>query len=101
VKTVDLIGWASSAVLLLTIGRQVYTQWRTRSDAGVSRWLFIGQMSASSGFVLYSYLLQNWVFLVSNIALLGTGIAGEIIYLTNRSAKPSESDRGVRSRSRR
>jgi MtN3 and saliva related transmembrane protein len=89
VKIVDLIGWASSAVLLLTIGRQVYTQWRTRSDAGVSRWLFIGQLSASSGFVLYSYLLHNWVFLFSNIALLGTGIAGEIIYLKNRSAKPT------------
>jgi MtN3 and saliva related transmembrane protein len=89
VKIVDLIGWSSSAVLLLTIGRQVYTQWRTRSDAGVSRWLFIGQLSASSGFVLYSYLLHNWVFLFSNIALLGTGIAGEIIYLKNRSAKPT------------
>lgn len=88
-KNVDLIGWASSVVLLLTIGRQVYTQWRTRSDSGVSRWLFIGQLSASSGFALYSYLLHNWVFLVSNIALLGTGIAGEIIYLKNRTANRS------------
>jgi MtN3 and saliva related transmembrane protein len=89
VKSVDLIGWVSSAVLLLTIGRQVYKQWRTRSDAGVSRWLFIGQLSASTGFALYSYLLHNWVFLVSNIALLGTGIAGQIIYLKNKTAKPS------------
>jgi MtN3 and saliva related transmembrane protein len=88
VISVNLIGWASSAVLLLTIGRQVYTQWRTRSDAGVSRWLFIGQLSASTGFAVYSYLLHNWVFLVSNLALLCTGIAGEIIYLKNRSAKP-------------
>jgi len=86
---VDLIGWTSSAVLLLTIGRQVYTQWRTKSDAGVSRWLFIGQLSASTGFALYSYLLHNWVFLVSNIALLVTGTAGEIIYLKNKSAKAS------------
>jgi uncharacterized protein with PQ loop repeat len=88
-KIVDLIGWVSSAVLLLTIGRQVYTQWRTRSDAGVSRWLFLGQLSASTGFALYSYLLHNWVFLVSNLALLGTGIVGEIIYLHNKSEKPS------------
>jgi MtN3 and saliva related transmembrane protein len=86
---VDLIGWTSSAVLLLTIGRQVYTRWRTKSDAGVSRWLFIGQLSASTGFALYSYLLHNWVFLVSNIALLVTGTAGEIIYLKNKSAKAS------------
>jgi hypothetical protein len=34
-KTVDLIGWLSSAVLLATIGRQVFTQWRTRSAAGI------------------------------------------------------------------
>ena len=88
-KIVDLIGWVSSAVLLLTIGRQVYTQWRTRSDAGVSRWLFLGQLSASTGFALYSYLLHNWVFLVSNLTLLGTGIVGEIIYLHNKSEKPS------------
>ena len=84
-KTVDLIGWLSSAVLLATIGRQVFTQWRTRSATGVSRWLFIGQLTASAGFAIYSYLLHNWVFLVSNLALLGTGIAGEIIYLRNKS----------------
>lgn len=33
---VELIGWASSGVLLLTIGRQVYTQWKTRTTAGLS-----------------------------------------------------------------
>jgi MtN3 and saliva related transmembrane protein len=83
-KAVDLIGWLSSAVLLLTIGRQVFTQWRTRSTAGVSRWLFIGQLTASTGFAIYSYLLHNWVFLVSNLALLVTAVAGEIIYLRNK-----------------
>ena len=25
---VELIGWAGAVVLLLTLGRQVYTQWR-------------------------------------------------------------------------
>jgi uncharacterized protein with PQ loop repeat len=87
-QTVDLIGWLSSAVLLATIGRQVFTQWRTRSAAGVSRWLFIGQLTASSGFALYSYLLHNWVFLVSNLALLLTAVGGEIIYLKNKDATP-------------
>ena len=85
-KSVDLIGWLSSAVLLATIGRQVFTQWRTRCAAGVSRWLFIGQLAASSGFTLYSYLLHNWVFLVSNLALLLTAVGGEIIYLKNKDA---------------
>jgi uncharacterized protein with PQ loop repeat len=87
-QTVDLIGWLSSAVLLATIGRQVFTQWRTRSAAGVSRWLFIGQLTASSGFALYSYLLHNWVFLVSNLSLLLTAVGGEIIYLKNKDATP-------------
>jgi uncharacterized protein with PQ loop repeat len=87
-KSVDLIGWLSSAVLLTTIARQVFTQWRTRSAAGVSRWLFIGQLTASTGFALYSYLLHNWVFLVSNLALLLTAVAGEIIYLKNKEPTP-------------
>jgi MtN3 and saliva related transmembrane protein len=85
-NTVDLIGWASSAVLLATIGRQVFSQWRSRSAAGVSRWLFIGQLAASTGFALYSYLLHNWVFLVSNLALLLTAVVGEVIYLKNKDA---------------
>jgi MtN3 and saliva related transmembrane protein len=89
-KGVDVIGWLSSAVLLTTIGRQVFTQWRTRSAAGVSRWLFVGQLTASTGFALYSYLLHNWVFLVSNLALLVTAVVGEIIYLTNKEATPPQ-----------
>lgn len=55
---VELIGWGSSLVLLLTLVRQVYTQWRTRATAGVSKWLFIGQVAASTGYVIYSSLLQ-------------------------------------------
>ena len=88
-QTVDWIGWLSSVILLATIGRQVYTQWRTRTDVGVSRWLFIGQLVASTGFALYSYLLHNWVFLVSNIALLLTAVAGEFIYLHNKKRTPT------------
>jgi len=73
-KQTDWIGWLASGVLLLTIGRQVFTQWKSRSSAGVSRWLFVGQVTASAGFIIYSYLLRNWVFLCSNVALLGTAV---------------------------
>ena len=56
-----------------------------RSDRTcVSRWLFVGQVAASAGFALYSWLLSNWVFLVTNLALLLTALAGEVIYLRNR-----------------
>src|SRR5450432_733553 len=80
----DVIGWVSTVVLLATIGRQVYSQWKSKATAGVSRWLFVGQMSASVGFICYSYQLHNWIFLFSNSAILITAIVGEIIYVSNR-----------------
>ena len=80
----DWIGWLASAILLATLIRQVYTQWKTHAVGGVSRWLFIGQVTASVGFTVYSLLLGNWVYAVSNIAILLTAIAGEIIYMRNK-----------------
>jgi uncharacterized protein with PQ loop repeat len=75
----ELIGWVSSFVLVLTIGKQVFKQWRSGSSEGVSKWLFIGQIAASVGFTTYSWLVHNWVFVVTNSlmlvnALLGFGI---------------------------
>jgi MtN3 and saliva related transmembrane protein len=89
-KGADWIGWISSLILLTTIARQVYTQWKERSTGGVSRWLFIGQLSASIGFSIYSWLLHNWVFLVSNLALLITAIAGELIFVRNRKSEHAD-----------
>ena len=83
----DLVGWASSIILLLTLGRQVYSQWQSGATSGVSRWLFIGQLAASTGFAIYSWLLENWVFLVTNIALLLTAVAGEVIFVHNKKHK--------------
>lgn len=75
----DAIGWASSLILLLTIGKQIHKQWQAGTSAGVSKWLFIGQVAASTGFIVYSWLLHNWVFVFTNgfmllSALLGFGI---------------------------
>jgi type IV secretory pathway TrbD component len=53
----------------------------------VSRWLFVGQCAASVGFVLYSWLLGNWVFVVTNALILLTAVVGEVVYLRNRRAK--------------
>jgi uncharacterized protein with PQ loop repeat len=55
----QLIGWAAAAILLATLGRQVYSQWRDRTSEGVSKWLFVGQVSASVGFIVYSWLLAE------------------------------------------
>jgi uncharacterized protein with PQ loop repeat len=88
----ELIGWVSSLILLATLVRQVYTQWRARTAAGVSRWLFVGQLAASSGFALYSWLLGNWVFLATNVALLATAIAGQAIYTANKERSDPAAD---------
>ena len=81
---VDLIGWASAAVLLATILNQVRQQWVSGSTAGVSSWLFIGQTAASFGFSVYSALTGAWVFLFVNVALLFSGLAGQLIFWRNR-----------------
>ncbi len=80
----DLIGWGATLILLLTISSQVYEQWRSRSTQGVSHWLFAGQLAASTGFVAYSVLQGDWVFVVSNVFLLFTALLGQVLYLRNR-----------------
>jgi len=88
----DLVGWSAAAVLLLTIGRQVFTEWRDRSTRGLSRWLFVGQLTASIGFVIYSWILGNWVFLATNLLMLVTAGIGQWIYLRNKRHETGEGE---------
>ncbi|HEY2782232.1 MAG TPA: hypothetical protein VGI90_15735 [Steroidobacteraceae bacterium] len=83
---IEAIGWMSTALLLATLMRQVYTQWKSRATSGVSKWLFIGQIAASAGFIAYSLLLHNFVFVASNAAILVVAIIGESLYMHNRRA---------------
>ncbi len=73
------IGWLSSALLLLTIGKQVHTQWKSRSTEGVSRYLFWGQMAASLGFTVYSWLQHDWVFVVTNFLMAVSATVGLVL----------------------
>jgi MtN3 and saliva related transmembrane protein len=82
----EAIGWFSSFVLLLTIGKQVHKQWKAGSSEGVSKWLFVGQITASTGFVFYSVLVGNWVFVVTNFLLLLSALTGVVITLKQRHA---------------
>lgn len=84
---VEAIGWASTCVLLATLSRQVFTEWKSGATEGVSKWLFIGQMAASVGFAAYSWLLHNWVFTASNCAILLVAILGQIMFARNRRRK--------------
>jgi hypothetical protein len=68
----------------VTIGTQIHKQWRDGTSKGVSRWLFLGQMAASAGFTLYSWLVHNWVFVVTNALMLLGAIVGYSIVMLHR-----------------
>ena len=80
----NAIGWLSSLVLLLTIGTQIHRQWRKRTSEGVSPWLFVGQMVASAGFSIYSALVHDWVFIVTNSLMLVSAAVGLGIVVQHR-----------------
>lgn len=76
----DAIGWASSIILLLTLVKQVHKQWKDGETKGISSLFFIGQLSSSIGFTIYSYLVENWVFTVTNGILVLNNILGIGLY---------------------
>jgi hypothetical protein len=89
VTSADLVGWLSSAILVATLARQLHTQATKGNGHALSRWLFAGQMAASLGFIAYSWMLHNPVFLLSNTILLGMAVAGQWLYFRNeRKAQP-------------
>jgi MtN3 and saliva related transmembrane protein len=73
---VEAVGWGSSLILVLTIAKQVHKQWKAGTSEGVSKWLFVGQMAASIGFTIYSVLVRNWVFVVTNALMVLNGLVG-------------------------
>jgi len=88
----DLVGWIASAILIATLARQTWHQWKDPDPRGLSHWLFIGQIAASVGFVTYSWLLHNWVFIVTNTLILITAVVGQVVFLRAQhkaDAKPS------------
>ena len=80
----EAVGWVSSGILVLTIAKQVYKQWQEGSSEGVSKWLFVGQFAASLGFTIYSWLVSNWVFVVTNLLMLCNAVLGLLIVLSHR-----------------
>jgi MtN3 and saliva related transmembrane protein len=91
----EIIGWVSSFILVLTIGKQVYKQWQDETSEGVSKWLFIGQLAASLGFTIYSWLVHNWVFVVTNALMLVNGLLGLCIVFYHRRRKKKKGLQGA------
>lgn len=91
------MGWAASAILLITLAWQVRVQAKERRTEGVSVWLFVGQIAASVGFIVYSVLVGDTVFIVSNACILLTAIIGQCVLMRNRRhAKPGAALTGDR-----
>ena len=87
----NIIGWAASTVLIATLSRQIYTQWKDKDAKGVSRALFVGQIAASVGFIAYSWMLRNWVFIVTNTIILITAVIGQVVITRKRSEATNDS----------
>jgi len=81
---IEVIGWLSSVILIATIAKQVHKQWHDRTSAGVSTWLFVGQLAASVGFTIYSLLVKNWVFAVTNGIMVLNGLLGYAITVRHK-----------------
>mgnify|MGYP007088040095 CR=1 FL=1 len=73
----NVVGWPASALLIATLARQVHAQSRNPDASGVSRWIFIGQSAASIGFIVYAWLLDNLVFIVTNSLILLNALVGQ------------------------
>jgi len=80
----EIIGYTSSLILLVTIGSQILKQWQSGTSKGVSIWLFIGQLTASVGFTVYSVLTRSTVFTITNAATAVTALIGLSIVLYHR-----------------
>lgn len=86
----EIIGWASSLILLATLVKQVYKQWSEGTSEGISKWLFAGQLAASTGFTIYSYLVGSWVFMVTNGLLTVNNVIGICLYFYFRGSQTAK-----------
>lgn len=84
---IEALGWIISIILVLTLGKQVYKQWQEGVSEGISRWLFIGQITASTGFTIYSWLVHNRVFVVTNLLMILNAFIGLSLVLWQRHHK--------------
>ncbi|MEQ9082150.1 MAG: hypothetical protein RLP09_50260 [Sandaracinaceae bacterium] len=93
--TGQVVGWAAGVVLLLTIGAQTFKQWRCRSNDGVSPLLFIGQIVASTGFLIYAVVQRDPVFVATNALMLLSAVTGLVIMWRNDREQSEDPTRGL------
>ena len=84
-ETAQIIGWSAVTALFLTMAGQAWKQWRDKVKGGISKLFFVGQIAASSLFLVYSAMMGDRVFIVGNAMVLAAAIAGGLILWWNRS----------------
>lgn len=78
----EWVGWTAAFILVITLFAQVAKNLKEKKLRGVNPLLYYGQAAASLCFVLYSYNLGAWVFVVANSLGLLSAMIG--IYLVHR-----------------
>lgn len=78
----EWFGWAAAAILVVTLFSQVKKNWEEKKLKGVNPLLYYGQAVASLFFAIYSWSIDSWVFVVTNVLGLVSAIVG--IYLVHR-----------------
>lgn len=87
----ECVGWAASGILLATLIRQIVKQATAEHPETISTWLFVGQAAASTLFIIYSVLVGNAIFVVTNGCLLLTALAGQ--WVSRRKRKRTSATR--------
>ncbi|MET0292675.1 MAG: hypothetical protein ABW136_09960 [Steroidobacteraceae bacterium] len=80
----SIFGIAATVILVATLISQTVKQWRERVTKGVSRWFFLGQVSASVCFIIYSVLIGSVLFTITNALILASAFAGYVVLQLNR-----------------
>ena len=83
-ETADWVGWSAVAVLFATMSAQAWKEWRDRVKHGMSKWFFVGQVTASLLFIAYSAMVGNRIFVIGNVLVLMAAIAGGAILAYNK-----------------
>ena len=74
----ELIGWGSAAILVPAFATQTYRQWQDRHKpvAMTSVWFFALVLLGTFGQFVYSWLVNNWVYLALNGILVVNNLIG-------------------------
>jgi uncharacterized protein with PQ loop repeat len=84
IENPHIFGLLATGILIATLGAQTVKQWREHTTRGIARWFFLGQVSASVCFIVYSILIGSTLFAVANALILLSALAGYIVLRINR-----------------